>query len=153
MTRLHAIFKQFKNILKLTELISTFQKQEIATVTLEKIINFAKLKLKSTNFNVQRHAIHIIGAFANKSEAEEELLDLISNYMDSPDARTRAQATNSLLCLGKRGIELPPFLYLRAEQALKDDYECGRKEALQLVFELSQVRYQTPMMFIKNRNI
>lgn len=103
-----------------------------------KIVDFAKLKLTSTNHNVQRHAIKIIGAFASKSDSEKDLMTLISHYMDSSDARTRAQAINSLLCMGNRGIELPPDLFIRAEKALNDDYECGRKEALQLIFELSQ---------------
>lgn len=116
----------------------TVQQEKIAQVTLNKIVDFAKLKLTSTNHNVQRHAIQIIGAFATKIDAEKDLMTLISHYMDSSDARTRAQATNSLLCMGSRGIELPPSLFLRAEKALKDDYECGRKEALQLIFELSQ---------------
>lgn len=114
------------------------QQEKIPQAILSKIVEFAKLKLTSINHNVQRHAIQLIGAFASKEDAEKELMTLMSHYMDSSDARTRAQAINSLLCMGRRCIELPPSLYSRAEKALKDDYECGRKEALQLMFELSQ---------------
>lgn len=117
---------------------SVQNQEKITQVLLNKILDFAKLKLTSTNHNVQRHAVQLIGAFASKEDADKELMTLISYYMDSSDARTRAQAINSLLCMGTRSIELPPSLYLRAEKALKDDYECGRKEALQLIFELSQ---------------
>lgn len=88
-----------------------------------KMIEFAKLKLSSTNHNVQRHAISIIGHFASKEDGEKELMGLISHYMDSADARTRAQAINSILCMGKRSIELSQTLYSRVEKNLKDDYE------------------------------
>lgn len=112
--------------------------QQHISQVLFKIIDFAKLKLSSTNHNVQRHAISIIGAFASKEDGEKDLMALISHYMDSPDARTRAQAINSILCMGKRSIDLSQALYSRVEKNLKDDYECVRKEALQLTFEISQ---------------
>jgi integrator complex subunit 4 len=112
--------------------------QQVPQILFNKIIDFSKLKLTTTNHNVQRHAISIIGAFASKEDAEKDLMALISHYMDSPDARTRAQAINSILCMGKRSIELSQALYARLEKNLKDDYECVRREALQLTFEISQ---------------
>lgn len=118
--------------------IGQSSQEKIPQVVLNKVVEFAKSKLTSTSHNVQRHAIQLIGAFASKEDAEKDLMALISNYMDSSDARTRAQAMNSILCMGKRSIELTPSLYARAEKALKDDYECGRKEALQLIYEMSQ---------------
>lgn len=119
--------------------IGQSEKQEqISQPILNKVIELAKSKLISSNHNVQRHAIQLIGAFGSKEDSERELMALISYYMDSPDARVRAQSTNSLLCMGGRGVELPSSLYFRAERALKDDYECCRKEALQLIFELGQ---------------
>lgn len=130
------INQAFTSLLRIGQ--SLQQQNIIPQIILNKIVDFAKIKLTSTNHNVQRHAIQLIGAFASKEDAETELMTLISFYMDSSDARTRAQAINSLLCMGTRNIELPPTLYTRAEKALKDDYECGRKEALQLIFELSQ---------------
>ena len=114
------------------------KKDKISQSVLNKIVEFAKIKLTSTNHNVQRHAIQLIGAFASKEDAEKDIMTLISYYMDSSDARVRAQAINSLLCMGNRCV-LPPSLYFRAERALKDDYECGRREALQLISELSQI--------------
>jgi integrator complex subunit 4 len=112
--------------------------QQINQTLYNKMIDYAKQKLSSTNHNVQRHALSIIGPFASKEDAESELMMLVSYYMDSPDARTRAQAINSLLCMGKRSIELSQTLYSRVEKNLKDDYECVRREALQLTFEISQ---------------
>lgn len=112
--------------------------QHISLILFNKIIDFAKLKLTSTNHNVQRHAISIIGAFSSKEDGEKDLMALISHYMDSPDARTRAQSINSILCMGKRSIDLSQALYSRVEKNLRDDYECVRKEALQLTFEISQ---------------
>lgn len=114
------------------------KEDKVPQSTLNKVVEVAKLRLTSINHNVQRHAIQLIGAFASNDDAEKELMALISHYMDSPDARVRAQAINSLLCMGSRSIQLPPSLYSRAERALKDDYECGRREALQLIYELSQ---------------
>lgn len=125
----------FTSILRIGQSI---HHEKIPPALLNRIVEFTKLKLYSINHNVQRHAIQLIGAFASKDESEKELLTLISCYMDSSDARTRAQAINSLLCMGRRSIELPSSLYSRADKALKDDYECGRKEALNLIFELSQ---------------
>lgn len=126
----------FTSLLRIGQ-FSCNKQDQIPPAVFNKIVDVAKSKLTSTNHNVQRHAIQLIGAFANKQDADKELT-LISFYMDSSDARVRAQAINSLLCMGKRGVQLPPSLYPRAERALKDDYECGRREALQLIFELSQ---------------
>lgn len=115
--------------------IGQFQSDKIPLNLLKKMIDFAKSKLTSTNHNVHRHAVKLMGAFGLKEKSE---VDLISCYMDSSDARTRAQAMNSLLVMGSRGIDLPATLYPKVESALKDDYECCRSEALQLIFELSQ---------------
>lgn len=112
--------------------------EQVPQSVLSKIVEVAKLRLTSINHNVQRHAIQLIGAFSSIDEAEKELMAMISHYMDSSDARVRAQSMNSLLCMGSRSIQLPASLYSRAEKALKDDYECGRREALQLIYELSQ---------------
>ncbi|XP_055541345.1 integrator complex subunit 4 [Wyeomyia smithii] len=101
-----------------------------------KIVFFAKSKLFSSNHNVQRHAIRLLGAFVLVSDAEKESLELIGMYTDSSDARVRAQAFRSMLTLGERGVQLPASLYERACRGLLDDYECVRKEALQMVYEL-----------------
>lgn len=112
--------------------------QVIPLALYTRIIDFSKHKLTSTNYNVQRHAVKLFGAFSSKEDAEKELMLLVSHYMDSPDARTRAQAINSILCMGNRSMQLSQSLYSRVEKHLKDDYECVRREALQLVFEISQ---------------
>lgn len=86
--------------------------------------------------NVQRHALLLLGAFTSLAEAERETLDLISKYTDSQDSRVRAQAFRSILMMGRRNVILTPSLYPRAISSLQDDYECVRREALQLVYEL-----------------
>lgn len=78
----------------------------------------------------------MIGGFCGLLEAETELLELISKFTDSQDARVRAQSFNSILTMGKRGVKLSPKLYGRVAAALKDDYECVRKEALPLIYEI-----------------
>lgn len=130
------INQAFTSLLRIGQLCQN--QEQVPQLSLNKIVEDAKTRLTSTNHNVQRHAIQLIGAFASKDEAEKDLLALISNYMDSSDARVRAQSMNSLLCMGSRSVQLPASLYSRAEKALKDDYECGRREALQLIYELSQ---------------
>lgn len=119
---------------------------KIPQVLFKRVIEFAKLKLTSINYNVHRHAIQLMGAFGLKGDSGTELMVMISCYLDSSDARTRAQAINSLLVLGSRGIELPPSLYHKVEKTLKDDYECCRREALQLIFELSQRHPEHPII-------
>ncbi|XP_058451995.1 integrator complex subunit 4 [Malaya genurostris] len=103
---------------------------------INKMVFFAKSKLFSSSHNVQRHAIFLLGVFVLVSDAEKESLELIGKYTDSSDARVRAQAFRSMLTLGERGVQLPASLYERACNALIDDYECVRKEALQMVYEL-----------------
>lgn len=103
---------------------------------INQMVFLAKVKLFSPSHNVQRHAILLLGVFVLLSDAEKESLELIGKYTDSPDARVRAQAFRSMLTLGDRGVQLPPSLYSRACASLTDDYECVRKEALNMVFEL-----------------
>lgn len=112
------------------------ENQLLPTPILIRIVMFAKMQLSNPSHNVQRHALLLIGAFLLLREADRESLELISKYTDSQDSRVRAQAFRSILMLGKRGTLLPPWLYSRAIDALKDDYECVRKEALQLIYEL-----------------
>lgn len=101
-----------------------------------KIVNFAKSLLYAPSHNVQRHALLLLGAFSQLDDAEKDILDLVGQYTDSQDSRVRAQAFRSILMLGQRGVQLPPSLYPRAIKSLNDDYECVRKEALQLVYEI-----------------
>lgn len=111
--------------------------QPLANIILTKVVALAKQQLCAASHNIQRHALLLLGAFAQLSDAETEILSLVAQYTDSQDSRVRAQAFRSILMLGKRGVILTPSLYTRAIKSLKDDYECVRKEALQLVYELS----------------
>lgn len=120
----------------LHSLMKIGENQPLPVPTLIRCVLFAKLQLTNASHNVQRHALRLLGAFLQLREAEKESLDLISKYTDSQDSRVRAQAFRSILMLGERGAFLSPTLYFRAVESLKDDYECVRKEALQLVFEL-----------------
>lgn len=109
--------------------------QTLPTQTVTKILVLARIHLTSPSHNVQRHALLLLGAFALATE-ERETLDLISKYTDSQDSRVRAQAFRSILMMGRRNVILTPTLYPRATNSLQDDYECVRREALQLVYEL-----------------
>lgn len=120
----------------LHSLIKIGSYQLLPVPTLIRSVLFAKLQLSNASHNVQRHALRLLGEFLQLREAEKESLDLISRYTDSQDSRVRAEAFRSILVLGQRGAFLTPRLYSRAVEALKDDYECVRKEALQLVYEL-----------------
>lgn len=110
--------------------------QPLANIILTKVVALAKQQLCAASLNVQRHALLLLGAFAPIADAETEILTLVAQYTDSQDSRVRAQAFRSILMLGQRGVLLTPSLYARATKSLKDDYECVRKEALQLVYEL-----------------
>lgn len=106
----------------------------LATGVLARIDAIARSHLLSHSHNIQKHALLLLGAFAPL--ADRESMELVGKYTDSQDSRVRAQAFRSILTLGKRGAQLTTNLYERATKALTDDYECVRKEALQLVFEL-----------------
>lgn len=106
----------------------------LAPAILAKIDAVAKHQLLSHSHNIQKHALLLLGAFAPIHDVET--LSLVGKYTDSQDSRVRAQAFRSILMLGFRGVLLTPSLYARAIESLNDDYECVRKEALQLVFEL-----------------
>lgn len=107
---------------------------QIALAVLAKIIDMAKLQLKSASHNIQRYALMVLGGFSDTSD--QLTLDLIGKYTDSQDSRVRAQAFRSMMLLGTRGVALGPSLYPRTVQSLKDDYECVRMEALNFVYEL-----------------
>lgn len=109
---------------------------QIPPVYMSRVVMHAKQRLVHHSSNVQRHAILVIGAFCPISDAKEETLDLISKYTDSQDSRVRAQAFRSMLTLGRRNVDLPPRLFDRAVAALQDDYECVRREVLDLIYEL-----------------
>lgn len=120
--------------------------QTLPSGTLARCVEFAKAKLSSYSHNVQRHALFLIGALATIHDSENELLDLISKYTDSQDARVRAQAFSAILDMSSRGVKLPPSLYPRAVKALKDDYECVRKEALKLIYEIGIKHAEHPIV-------
>lgn len=106
----------------------------MAVAVLAKIIDMARLQLKSSSHNIQRYALMVLSGFSDTSD--QLTLDLIGKYTDSQDSRVRAQAFRSMMVLGTRGVALGPSLYPRAVQSLKDDYECVRMEALHFVYEL-----------------
>lgn len=116
-------------------LIRTGKVLSITHPQIPKLVAFGKAKLLSMSHNVQRHALLLLGTFMD-TDKEQESLELVGKYTDSQDARVRAQAFSAMLALGQRGIHLTPALYPRAVDALRDDYECVRREALQLIYEI-----------------
>uniref|UniRef100_A0A7G3B2J9 Integrator complex subunit 4 n=1 Tax=Lutzomyia longipalpis TaxID=7200 RepID=A0A7G3B2J9_LUTLO len=118
-----------------------------------KMVITARNSLTSQSHNVQRHALLLLGAFASVEEdSVEKTVELIGRYTDSQDSRVRAQAFRSILTLGGRGVNLAPDLYPRATDALRDDYECVRKEALQLVYELG-TRHPEHMILVPDSDM
>ncbi|XP_011201893.2 integrator complex subunit 4 [Bactrocera dorsalis] len=101
-----------------------------------KIAHFAQQQLTSDSHHTHKYALMVLSAFVTLNDARKGVMELIGHYADSQDSGVRAQALRSILCLGERGATLSPTLYQRAVEAMKDDYECVRKEALQLVFQL-----------------
>ncbi|XP_017055722.1 integrator complex subunit 4 [Drosophila ficusphila] len=100
------------------------------------VAHLAKEQLRSGSTHTQKNAMLVIGGFATKMEGERHYVWKLAFYIDSQDSGVRAQALHALLTLGERGSQLPAVLYKRAVEAMKDDYECVRKEALRLVFML-----------------
>lgn len=101
-----------------------------------KMVLYAQKQLTSNSQGCQKQALLVLGHFASLSEADKKILNTISHYTDSADSSVRAQAIRSLLILGRRGAHLDPSLFERGIKSLQDDYECVRKEALNLIFEL-----------------
>ncbi|EDV46356.1 integrator complex subunit 4 [Drosophila erecta] len=102
----------------------------------KQVAHLAKEQLRSGSTHTQKNAMLVIGRFATKMEGERHYVWKLAFYIDSQDSGVRAQALHVLLTLGERGSLLPAKLYKRAVEAMKDDYECVRKEALRLVFML-----------------
>ncbi|KAH8300995.1 hypothetical protein KR044_009113 [Drosophila immigrans] len=100
------------------------------------VAHLAKEQLRSGSTHTQKNAMLVIGRFATCHESERQYVWKLGFYIDSQDSGVRAQALHALLKLGERGAHLPPVLYKRAVEAMKDDYECVRKEALRLVHML-----------------
>ncbi|KAM8720481.1 hypothetical protein ACLKA7_006515 [Drosophila subpalustris] len=100
------------------------------------VAHLAKEQLRSGSTHTQKNAMLVIGRFATCHESERQYVWKLAFYIDSQDSGVRAQALHALLTLGERGAHLPPVLYKRAVEAMKDDYECVRKEALRLVHML-----------------
>ncbi|KAH8344879.1 hypothetical protein KR067_009787 [Drosophila pandora] len=100
------------------------------------VAHLAKEQLRSGSTHTQKNAMLVIGGFATKSEGERHYVWKLAFYIDSQDSGVRAQALHALLTLGERGSLLPAVLYKRAVEAMKDDYETVRLEALRLVYML-----------------
>ncbi|EDV92118.1 integrator complex subunit 4 [Drosophila grimshawi] len=100
------------------------------------VAHLAKELLRSGSTHTQKNAMLVIGRFATCHESERQYVWKLAFYIDSQESGVRAQALHALLTLGERGAHLPPVLYKRAVEAMKDDYECVRKEALRLVHML-----------------
>ncbi|XP_017086104.1 integrator complex subunit 4 [Drosophila eugracilis] len=103
------------------------------------VAHLAKEQLRSGSTHTQKNAMLVMGRYATKKEGERHYVWKLAFYIDSQDSGVRAQALHALLTLGERGSELPAVLYKRAVEAMKDDYECVRKEALRLVFMLGNL--------------
>lgn len=105
---------------------------------INRVLEYAKLQLTSHSCNVHKHALTVFGGIIQNPDMGKKILDLIGKYTDSQDARVRAESFRSILTLNESGVPLPSSLFKRAADALNDDYECVRKEALQLIYEIGK---------------
>ncbi|KAH8291674.1 hypothetical protein KR018_005285 [Drosophila ironensis] len=103
------------------------------------VAHLAKEQLRSSSTHTQKNAMLVIGGFASKIEGERHYVWKLAYYIDSQDSGVRAQALHALIRLGERGSHLPALLYRRAVEAMKDDYETVRMEALRLVYMLGKL--------------
>lgn len=108
---------------------------EIEHSQYERIYSLVTTLLPSKSYNVQRHSLFTLSIIIKGSSKFNDA-SLICKYCYSQDARVRAQALNSLLMIGLRNIKYCPILYAQAKIALKDDYECVRRAAIIVVFEI-----------------
>ncbi|XP_073832840.1 integrator complex subunit 4 [Musca autumnalis] len=108
----------------------------LPTMHLTKIAHFAQQQLSSESHHTQKNALMVLSSFVALNDAKKGVIDTIGHYADSQDSGVRAQSLRSILCLGDRGAVLSPSLYQRAVDAMQDDYECVREQALQLVLKL-----------------
>ncbi|KAL9881613.1 integrator complex subunit 4-like [Glossina fuscipes] len=109
---------------------------QLPSTHVTKIAHFAQQQLISESHHTQKNALLVLSAFVALTDAKKGVIDTVGHYADSQDSGVRAQSLRSILCLGERGAILSPNLYQRAVDTLEDDYECVRKEALRLVFQL-----------------
>uniref|UniRef100_A0A6M2DDE3 Integrator complex subunit 4 n=1 Tax=Xenopsylla cheopis TaxID=163159 RepID=A0A6M2DDE3_XENCH len=84
---------------------------------------------------VQKNALTLLSVLLPISDAAQAM-KLFGSFTHSQDARVRSAALHSMLKLHSRGAVLDPKLFSIATEALKDDYECVRKEALSIIVEL-----------------
>lgn len=110
--------------------------KELPATHIKMISLFAQQQLTADSHRTQKNALLVLSSFIPLADAKKEIIEKIAQYGDSNDSGVRAESLRALLCLAERGAELSPDLYKRAIDAIRDDYECVRKEALQLVYQL-----------------
>lgn len=110
--------------------------KNLPTMHLTKIAHFAQQQLCSDSHQTQKNGLMVLSSFVALTDAKKGVIDTIGHYADSQDSGVRAQSLRSILCLGERGAVLSPSLYPRAVDAMLDDYECVREQALKLVLQL-----------------
>ncbi|KAI9583405.1 hypothetical protein GQX74_005153 [Glossina fuscipes] len=84
---------------------------QLASTHVTKIAHFAQQQLISESHHTQKNASLVLSAFVALRDAKKGVIDTVGHYADSQDS-------------------------VRAVDTLEDDYECVRKEALRLVFQL-----------------
>ncbi|XP_037937661.1 integrator complex subunit 4 [Teleopsis dalmanni] len=122
--------------LKSLHTIGTQNLESISFSYVRSISNFAQKQLSSENYRTQKNALLVLSTFIPLHDSQKCIVDVIALYANSQDMGVRTEALRSILKLGERGASLTPELYNFAVAAMKDDYECVRREALKLVFKL-----------------
>uniref|UniRef100_A0A1B0BF91 Integrator complex subunit 4 n=1 Tax=Glossina palpalis gambiensis TaxID=67801 RepID=A0A1B0BF91_9MUSC len=124
-----AVLKHEKSQKVVAQGLSSLHKigAQLPSTHVTKIAHFAQEQLISESHHTQKNALLVLSAFVALTDAKKGVIDTVGHYADSQDSVVRAQSLRFILCLGARG---------RAVDTLEDDYECVRKEALRLSFQL-----------------
>ncbi|XP_065337471.1 integrator complex subunit 4 [Cloeon dipterum] len=108
----------------------------------QRLVALAKQYLCDTSHTVKCKCLEVIGILLpidgpNFKESSLAMLKFISSYTNYQEPRVRSSAFNSMIILHERGLKIDPSLYEELCNALKDDYEIVRKNAMNLIWILA----------------
>ncbi|XP_059486442.1 integrator complex subunit 4 [Neocloeon triangulifer] len=108
----------------------------------QRLVALAKQYLCDTSHTVKCKCLEIIGILlpiegTSFKDSSLAMLKLIATYTNYQEPRVRSAAFNAMIILHERGLKLDPSLYEEVCNALKDDYEIVRKNAMNLIWILA----------------
>ncbi|XP_028400177.1 integrator complex subunit 4-like isoform X2 [Dendronephthya gigantea] len=116
-----------------------------------RIIDLAKEHLQNSNHLVRCRCLSIIATMdteQNLSDGNKQIQSLgtLQQFTSDQDPRVRTAALEALLILHERNIKLAPDVYGSACEALHDDYEEVRLKAVKLLWVISQLYPERPIL-------